>query len=130
MQEHHTEQRKPMTVQQRKAMHKYCRDLAKALDEAGYMAVAKPGTRDIGDGRQQFPWKEGIDVSFSMEIVKENIWKTVLAAMEGKDSTEDQNTVNVMEVYEQINRHMGEKFGIHVPWPSEETLSEEQRNER
>ena len=128
MQEHPTEQRKPMTPQQRKAMHKYCRDLAKALDDAGYMAVAKP-ERDIGDGRQQFPWKEGIDVSFSMEIVKENIWKTVLAAMEGKDSTEDQNTVDVMEVYEQINRHMGEKFGIHVPWPSEETLSEEQRNE-
>ena len=120
MQEHPTEQRKPMTPQQRKAMHKFCRNLAEALNDAGYMAMT-------GDEDRQFPWKDGFEISFTMEIVKENIWKTVLAAMEGKDSTEDQNTVDVMEVYEQINRHMGEKFGIHVPWPSEETLSEEQR---
>ena len=120
MQEHPTEQRKPMTVQQRKAMHKFCRDLAKALDDAGYMASTKVEER-------QFPWKDGFEQSFTMEIVKDHMWKPVLAAMEGKDSTEEQNTVMVQEVYEQINRHMGEKFGIHVPWPSEETLSEEHR---
>ena len=112
--------RKPMTTQQRNAMHKYCRDLAAKLDEAGYMFMTDDPTK-------QFPWKKGFEVSFRMENVKEFIWKPVLYALEGKESTEQQNTVNVSEVYEEINRLMGEKFGIHVPWPSEETMSEDQR---
>ena len=121
MQEHPTEQRKPMTPQQRKAMHLFCRNLAEALNDAGYMAMTR-------DPARQFPWKDGFEISFTMEIIKENFWKPMLAALESVNSTEEQNTVMVQEVYEEINRIMGEKYGIHVPWPSEETLSEEQRN--
>lgn len=112
--------RKPMTTQQRKALHKWCRQVAEALNEAGYMAMTN-------DPEHQFPWKDGVEIPFTMEIVKENMFKPVLKALSGKDSTEEQNTVDVMDVFEPLNLHFGEKFGIHVPWPSEETMSEEQR---
>jgi len=100
-------------------MHKYCRDLAQALNDAGYMAVSK-------DEEKQYPWKEGLEISFSMELVKERMWKPILEALEGMRSTEEQNTVMVGEVFEELNRIMADK-GIHVPWPSEETMAEEQR---
>ena len=173
MQEHQTEQRKPMTPQQRKAMHKFCRLLAEALDSAGYMAHTAQGEglsqedvrylvgrletvvdflrsgaihmavakllADISalsniieedeDKPKQFPWKHGIEIPFNWEIVKDYMWKPVLKANTGKESTEEQNTVDVQETYQDLDRFISETYGIHIEWPSEETLSEEQRNE-
>ena len=41
--------------------------------------------------------------------------------MTGKHSTTELNTVDPSEIYEVLNRHLGERLGVHVEWPSEET---------
>jgi hypothetical protein len=78
--------------------------LADALNDSGY-DMKKTLRQDI-----EIPWNK--------DRVKEFIWKPVQKAMIGEESTTQMNTVDPSEIYETINRHMGEKFGISVPWPS------------
>ena len=40
--------------------------------------------------------------------------------MTGKDSTAEAEKVDYVKVYETLNRHFGDKMGIHVPWPVNE----------
>ena len=61
-----------------------------------------------------------IPVPYTQENIKENVFKPIEAAMFGKVSTTQLNRVEVNEVYEVMNRWLGEKFGVHVPFPSEE----------
>ena len=98
-----TEQRTPL---QNKSIHKYFELLAERLNEAGLdmKAVLKPEV-DI-------PWTE--------ENVKNHLWRPVQMAMLSKQSTTELTTAEISDVYQVINRHLGEKLGIHVPFPSNE----------
>lgn len=78
--------------------------LADALNNAGY-DMKKTLKHDV-----EIPWNK--------DMVKEFIWKPVMKAMEGIDSTTEMNTIDPSEIYEVVNRHMAEKFGVHVDWPS------------
>ena len=98
---------KQRSIQQNKALHKYCNNLAEALNEAGL------------DQRKVL--KPGIDIPWTMESVKDNLYKPILKALTGKESTIDMSTTDPSLVYEVLNRHMGEKHGITVEWPSEES---------
>lgn len=100
-------QTNPYTPTQRKALHLWCENVAVALNDAGYdiKKVMEVRTMDI-------PWTK--------TSVKELLYKTTLAAMTGKDSTEAMTTVETSEVCEVLHRHLAEKFGINVPWPSNE----------
>jgi hypothetical protein len=77
--------------------------LSKALNDAGLdmKATLKPE----------------IDIPWTPENVKNNLWRPIQEAVTGKHSTMDLDTGDPSIVYEVLNRSMAEKFGIHIPWP-------------
>lgn len=98
---------KKHTDQQRKALHLFCELLAQALNDAGY-TVQKTLRHDV-----EIPW--------SKTLVKELLWRPVQEAMTDKHSTTELDRMEPSQIYEVLNLHLGEKLGIHVPFPSEET---------
>jgi len=98
-------ERKQRTLNQNSAMHLYFQRLAEELNLAGLdmKTVLKPE----------------IDIPWTKESVKIHLWKPILQIMEGKDSTTEMNTCDPSEIYEVLNRHIAEKFGVSVPWPTE-----------
>lgn len=101
---------KKRTSLQNRSIHLFMTLLAKELNESGYdmKAVLKPS----------------VDISWTKENIKEYIWKPVQHALKLKKSTTDLTTAEVSQVWEHINRHFGEKFGIHVKFPSIEQTKE------
>jgi len=96
-----------LTPAQRGAMHLYFEHLANALNDAGLdmVKVLKPG----------------IDIPWTKQSVKDHLYKPVLEAMTGKESTEDMTTVDPEAVYKVLNRHTADKLGISLEWPSKES---------
>ena len=94
------------TLKQNKALHKYFRLLAETLNDAGL------------DMRKVM--KPGIDIPWTAENVKLNLWKPIQEAMLEKESTTEMDTSDPSKVYDVLNRHLSEKLGIHVPWPHNE----------
>lgn len=96
---------------QSRSLHLFCDLLAKELNMAGLdmKTVLKP---DV-----EIPW--------SKTTVKEYIWRPIQKALTTKISTTEIDTVEPSEIWEVINRHLGQKFGIEVPlWPSQENRPE------
>ena len=99
-------ERSKRTALQNKAIHKYCSLLAQAFNDSGL------------DMKAVLAEKEA-EVSWSMDSVKEVIWKQIQVAMyPDKASTTQLETNEVSLVYNQIARHMAVKFNIDVPFPS------------
>lgn len=92
------------TLSQNAALHKYCQDVANELNEAGL------------DMRKVL--KPGISIPWSKNSVKRHLWRPIQEAMFDKLSTTKLESKEVSEVYEVLNRHMAEKFGISVEFPS------------
>lgn len=97
---------KQRTDIQNRALHKYFELLADELNGAGLemRKVLKPSV--------EIPWDK--------ESVKSFLWKPIQFAQIQKDSTTDLTTAEVNKIYETLNRHLGEKLGVHVPFPSDE----------
>ena len=70
------------------------------------------------------------DVEFSPEAVKEYMWRPIQKAVVGKASTTKLNKKEIDLVYEVFNELLGEKFGIHIPFPSKELWNEEKLDKR
>lgn len=96
------------TSQQNRALHKYLGMLADRFNDAGLdmKKVLKPE----------------VDIAWTTENAKKYIWKPIQKALLNKDHTADLSTDEVTQVYETINRHVAEKFGITEPFPSIEEL--------
>lgn len=101
------------TALQNRSLHKYFRQLADVLNEHGL------------DQRKVL--KETVDIPWTPQAIKEQIYRPIMKAQLGKTSTADQTTVEIDQVFDTITRHLGEKFGIHVPFPSIESLIMNQR---
>ena len=99
---------KQRTKLQNRSLHKFFELLADAFNEAG-LDVQKTLRHDI-----EIPWNE--------TLIKELIWRPIMEAMTDKSSTTEMDTVDPSQIYEVLNRHLGEKFGLHVDWPCEESL--------
>lgn len=99
---------KQRTLAQNRALHLYCTNLAHELNDHGLdmRTVLKPT----------------IDIPWSGETVKEFIFKRIMKAQLLKESTTELTTTEVDLVINTITRHMGEKFGITVDFPSVETI--------
>jgi len=94
------------TVQQNKAIHKFCSLLAQAFNDSGL------------DMKAVLAQKEA-DVSWTMESVKDVIWRPIqIALYPDKKSTTQLETGEVDEVYRHIARHMSEKFNINQSFPN------------
>lgn len=102
------------TQRQNRAMHVLFNLYAGKLNEAGL------------DMRKTL--KETVDIPWTGESVKEWIWKPIQKAMLNKDSTTDLTTVEIDEVFDTINRYMGDKHGLSIQFPSIEEIMWEQWN--
>lgn len=99
---------KQRTITQNSALHLFFEMLACELNNAGY------------DMRKVM--KENVDIPWNKDTVKEYLWKPVQEMQLLKKSTTELEKKEVDLIYETLNRHLGERFGIHVEFPSEETL--------
>lgn len=97
------------TIQQNKSIHLYLTLLSKELNEAGLdmKKVLKPS----------------VSIDWNIINTKEYLWRPIQEALNLKKSTTELDTKEVSQIWEHLNRHLSEKFGIYVPFPSqEETL--------
>lgn len=67
-------------------------------------------------------FKEGFEVSWSKEIVKDEIWRPVQMAICKQQSTTKPLTTDYPKIYDSINLKLSE-HGIHVPWPSKDNIN-------
>jgi hypothetical protein len=100
---------KQRTIQQNKAQHLYFEQLAQKFNEAGL-------------GMQKV-LKPSIEIEWTKESVKKYLWKPIQEAMYSKKSTTELTTDEVTKVYEVLNRHTAEKFGVGVRFPSVDSLT-------
>ena len=96
------------TTKQRSAMEVYFRQLAEALNDAGYH-MAKT-------------LKEGAEIDWTQESVKKEIWGKVMEPLTGKTHTSDLERNEVSEVYENVNRFIATRTGVMVAFPSREQM--------
>lgn len=92
------------SYQQNRALHLWFKLVAEELNSAGY------SVQDV--------LSKKMDFDFNKDIVKETLWRPAQERILGKKSTVDlRKTGEIDEVWEHLNRHLGEKFGIHVEFP-------------
>jgi len=95
------------TSQQNRALHKYFELLAEAFNESSLTV--------------QLVLKEKIELDWQPSMVKELLWRPAQQALLEKQSTTELDKVeDITTVYEHLNRHIAQKFHIHVPFPSME----------
>jgi hypothetical protein len=92
------------TDQQRKAIEVYCRLLADAFTDAGYSI--------------QVVLEKGVERDWTQSAAKELLWKPIMAAMTDKQSTTQLDSSEVSKIYETLNRHTSNIFGIGIQFPS------------
>ena len=100
---------KRRTGTQNNAIHKYCELLATALNDAGYGMV-----RTLKILRK----KPEIELDWTMQAVKDNLWRPVQMAKTNKESTSKLDTNEVSQVYEELNRYTAGKLGVSLQFPS------------
>ena len=96
------------TDTQNAAIHVFCRQIAEALNDAGYeMKVDSPVLRSE------------VEVPWTQDSVKDLIWRKVqMSLYPEKQSTVKLERTEVSEVAEVITRYLGEKFNLQVSFPS------------
>lgn len=104
------------THQQNKALHVLFNLLASELNLAGL------------DMRKTL--KPGVEIPWTGRSVKEYLWRPVQKAQLNKNSTTELTTVEIDQVFDTLNKHFGEKFGLHVEFPSIEKLLQDIESER
>lgn len=95
---------KQRTLKQNSSIHKYYGLLATAFNDAGLtvqQTLSKP-----------------LEMSWSPVLVKELIWRPLQIALTGKESTTKLETVEVSQIYEEINNFTATDKGISVPFPN------------
>ncbi len=101
-----TKEEKKRSNKQNRALHLWCSLFADTLNEAGLdmKVVLKPE----------------VDIEWNKDTIKKYIWKPILEAITQKCSTAEMSTVDPNKVWEVINRHLGQKFGVEIPkFPNE-----------
>ena len=91
------------TTQQNRSLHRWFRLVAEQLADQDY---------DFREVR--------VEIRPSEHLVKELMWIPVQKALYGTEHTSELEKLQVSDVYDHLNRLLGDRFGIHVPWPSED----------
>ena len=94
------------TLQQNRALHKYFTILAGVLNASG----------------QYLPKVIRVDTTWTPERVKELLWRPVQEQMLGKRSTTKLTKEEVSQVYDVLNRALGERCGVSVEFPSRDDV--------
>ncbi len=97
------------TEQQNKAMHLWFEILANFLNDAGL------------DQRKVL--KPSVEIPWSKEAIKEQLWRPIQKAYLQKHSTTELLTTDIDKIFDILNRHLSEKFHVSLPaWPSLDEL--------
>lgn len=92
------------TPQQNKALHLWFRLVAEELNAGGFTV------NHVLAKKVELNWNE--------KLVKEILWRELQERILGKKSTTSlEKTFDIDQVWEHLNRHLGQEFGIHVPFP-------------
>lgn len=95
------------TEPQNKSGHKWFEEIAGALNSAGYTVNSREVLR--------------LDVPWTKENVKSFLFKPVMEALfPDKTSTTQLTTAEWSQVVDALNLALGERVGVHVPYPSRE----------
>lgn len=114
---YHSKMEKKRTLKQNRALHLMFNHLAQELNEAGF------------DMKKTL--KPEIDISWNDYMVKEYLWRPLQKAILGKKSTTELTTKEIDKVFDVLTRHLGQKLGIELHFPSIETIILDQiRDER
>ena len=70
--------------------------------------------------------KADVSVAWTPELTKALLWKPVMKAVTGKDSTKLLTTVELDKVFEILSKHLGETLGLEIQFPSIESLIHQQ----
>lgn len=99
------------TSQQNRGLHLFFTLLSDSLNDAGL------------DQRKVL--KPSVSIPWTLESVKEQLWKPIQKLMYNKNSTTDLDKKQEIEkIHETLMRHLGESFGVdYIPFPSETQLS-------
>lgn len=98
------------TSAQNNSLHLYLKMLSQELNEAGL------------DMKQVVK----VDIEWNTVNAKEYLWRPIQKALLKKDSTTRLKKSEVSRVYEHLNRLTAEKWGISIPFPSDETERKEE----
>ncbi len=97
---------KPRTPKQNDALHLWYEWVAKAFNDAGYSV--------------QMVLSQKMELDWDKNMVKDLLWRPALVALLNKKSTTELHKMqDIDKVWEHLNRHLGDKFGIHVPFPTD-----------
>ena len=100
---------KPKTAAQRNAFHLWCGQLAEQLNDAGL------------DQKVVFDeMKKGVDIPWTKETVKENLWKPVQRAVVKKAFTEQLAINEHNDIYLVLHRWLSSKGFPCPPFPSKD----------
>jgi hypothetical protein len=111
---------KQRTGQQNNAIHKFCRMIADACNDAGYEYTIKSLLRD-----KETKKSKAIGMPWTWERVKDVIWLEVQTAMypEKSRSTTALKSDEVTQVANVIIRHLATDLGLNIPFPSKEEMN-------
>jgi hypothetical protein len=102
------EEIKIRTAQQHKSLMLFESELAKAMVERGI------------DLRTFL--KEGVTIPATKQLVHDHITLPLVKVMFGKNSTTELEVHEVSQLYDVINKSIGERAGIHCPFPSRDSV--------
>lgn len=103
------------TNQQNRALHKFFQLLADEFNSAGY---------SIQHVLKYFT----VDLDWNTESVKEIVWKPLQQALlKKKSTTQLDKQIDINTVYDHLNRSLGEKLNIHVPFPVDDEKQQEKQ---
>ena len=94
------------TNQQRKAIEVYCRELASALNAAGF-----------DQRKTMLMMRDGVEIPWSQSAVKDSLWREIQKAVVDKESTTQLEKAEVSRVYDILNRWTSEKMGVSILFP-------------
>ena len=107
---------KKRTSQQNKSLHLYFQKMSEMLNDAGYTVKV------VLEKTPELDWNG--------HLFKELLWRRVQRKKTGKKSSTQLDSGEVQVVWEELNRFIGSEFGVHCPYPSIESLIDEERSMR
>ena len=101
------ETEKQRTIQQNKSLHKWCELVAESLNDAGF---------DFKKFLEVAQYK--LDVPWTKELVKDQLWRVVQESQTGKESTTELSTVDPTVIHKIVMNRVCELTGIsYIEWP-------------
>ena len=100
--------KKQRNILMNKCLHLFCRIASAALNEAGIdMVIFLTKLDAIAWDRDGYNFKD-------------RVWRPVQKVFTGESSTTRPTDAQYCEIYKHVSKHMAEKHGVVVEWPSNE----------